>query len=238
MTLSREDLAGYIDGEITGEEALRIEAELAGRPDLQAYVAQQRLLTQALHDSFDEVLNAPLPDALLAALKRKATPWDEVRVRFAALRRGYVWSGAIAAATLALGIVIGTQVPSGGDIASVGGVLTAKGSLAKALSNDLSGSPTQVAQATIGLSFRDKSGQYCRSFQTAGAAPVAGVACNAAGSWQIAALARHAPPANTGAYEQAGSEMPDAVRDAVEGMIAGEPLDAAAERKARDAGWR
>ena len=45
-----------------------------------------------------------------------------------------------------------------------------------------------------------------------------------------------APP-STGELRSASS-MPMAILQAVDASIAGEPLDAAAEEKAREAGWR
>jgi hypothetical protein len=235
MTLTSETLMAYIDGELADEEARRVEAEIAARPELKAYVEQQRVLARALHDSFDEVLHAPLPGALLNTVKRPSSRWRTLRETLASLtpRRTILWSGVPAAAALMLGVLIGMRFETGDDIVSVGGALTARGSLAQALSHELASQPaTQVA---IGISFRDKSGRYCRSFQTAS---TAGVACNDAGSWRIAAVVHNVPEASAGAYQPAGSTMPDLVRNAVGNMIVGAPLDAAGERKARDAGWR
>jgi hypothetical protein len=39
-------------------------------------------------------------------------------------------------------------------------------------------------------------------------------------------------------YRTAGSDTPGAVLAAVDSLIAGDPLDAAAERAARDSGWK
>jgi hypothetical protein len=233
MTLSSEELSAYIDGELAGEEARRVEAEIVARPDLRAYVEQQRTLARALHDSFDAVLHASVPEALLNAVERpRRGAWRETLASL--IRpRAILWSGVPVAAALVFGLLIGMQFETGGDIVSVGGTLTARGSLAQALNQELASQPSN--QIAINVSFRDKSGRYCRSFQTASAA---GVACNQAGRWQIAAVVRHAPEASAGAYQPAGSEMPDLVRNAVGAMIAGAPLDAAGERKARDAGWR
>ena len=41
-----------------------------------------------------------------------------------------------------------------------------------------------------------------------------------------------------GEYRQASSALPPAVLAEIDARLQGEPLDAAAERKARDAGWR
>jgi hypothetical protein len=52
----------------------------------------------------------------------------------------------------------------------------------------------------------------------------------------ISALAAQSPEAG-GTYRMAGSEMPDAVRRAVEVSIQGTPFDAIGEAQARANGW-
>jgi hypothetical protein len=141
---------------------------------------------------------------------------------------------------LALGVVIGVFIVSTNsvDIASARGALVARGTLSAALTDQLSGQLERTAEAQIGISFRDKSDHYCRTFKTGGTAPLAGVACHQDGGWHIAVLALTMKEENAGAvYQLAGSAMPDAVRSAVRGMIAGAPLDAADERNARTHGW-
>jgi anti-sigma factor RsiW len=44
MNLTEEKLIAYADGEVSGEEMRAIEATLKARPDLQAFVEQQRAL--------------------------------------------------------------------------------------------------------------------------------------------------------------------------------------------------
>ena len=242
MTLSTETLMAYIDAELSDAEMRRVEAEIAAQPELQAYIEQQQMLRRGLHDAFDNMLAEPVPDRLLAAVAQPASwRWRLAgRLRELASRRTLIWSGIPAAAALSAGLVIGVMLggPSEGNIVSGAGGLLAHGPLATALTHQLAAQPTRTAAAKIGISFRDKSGRYCRSFETRGAAPVAGVACHAGGDWHIAALAQSQAETGAGAaYQPAGSAMPDAVRSAVAGLIAGAPLDAAAERAARDGGW-
>ncbi len=84
----------------------------------------------------------------------------------------------------------------------------------------------------VALTFRDRSGDYCRSFA---AKHLSGVACRADGGWQLRyASAPDAAP--QGDYRQAGAD--DATAQVVAAMISGEPLDRAAEAAARGKGWR
>jgi anti-sigma factor RsiW len=81
------------------------------------------------------------------------------------------------------------------------------------------------------LSFRDGDGALCREFEVAdGRAVSMGVACRRSGSWKIEAIA---PAAGRSAaaegYVPASGEVPAAVGAAIDRLMQGEPLDAAAE---------
>ena len=97
---------------------------------------------------------------------------------------------------------------------------------------------TALGGPHIGISFANSQGQDFRSFTIPGAsASTAGVACKQGGDWVVAATAS-APGHNQATYAQAGAEMPKTVRESIAGMISGSPYDAAAERAARDRGWK
>lgn len=239
MTIPQETLMAYVDGELPVEEMHHIDAELARDPELQSYVDRQMALRGALRKAFAAVLDEPLPARLTAAVARPASLRWRLReaIRGLAARRFIVQSGIPAAAALAFGVMIGVFVmsPDDMDIGTADGNLVAKGILAEALSQQLASEPARSSHTKIFLSFLDKSGHYCRTFVTGSAG---GIACHESGNWQITALARSQGEAgNAGSYRPAASAMPDFVREAVTGMISGVPLDASAERKARDSGW-
>lgn len=243
MSVRTETLMAYVDGELTPEEARGVEAEIAAKPELKAFVEQQEALRRGLHDSFDAVFDLPLPEAMLAAAAQPPSLRWRLAQAFKALvsRRVLIWSGIPAAAALACGVAVGVLItsPGGANIVSMPGGLVARGALSATLSGTLSGRPVQTAEVQIGISFRDKTGRYCRTFQTGGASPLAGVACHQGGDWHIAALAVPAKEEGAGtAYHLAGSAMPDAVRSAVRGMISGSPLDATGEQNAMAHGWK
>jgi hypothetical protein len=236
MTISDETLMAFVDGELSPQEMSRVEAVLHQQPELEAMVEQQRALRHELHASFESIMNAPLPDALRhTAMNAPVSLQWRFRRALQSLfaPRALIWTG-IPAAALACGVVVGVLLDGGNSLMGTSGnSLVARGSLASALNQQLaSAQATQGPQ--IGVSFRDKSGRYCRTFN---ASNLAGVACRDAASWNIAALSE-SPKEPTGAYATAGSTMPDLVRNAVQGMIAGSPLNAAAEKQARDQGWK
>lgn len=239
MTMTNETLMAYADSELTAEEMRSVEQEIAKRPELKSYIERQLELRNALREAFTEVLNAPLPERLLAATAKPASWRWRMReaIRGLAARRILVLSGIPAAAALACGLLIGVLIsgPGGTDIVPVSGNLVAKGALAEALSQQLASRPSPAAYAKIGVSFRDKTGQYCRTFQTGTAA---GIACRENGNWNIAALTKPESEASgRGPYQPAASTTPDFVRQAAAGMISGAPLNADEERTARNHGW-
>lgn len=235
--MANETLMAFVDGELAPEEMTRVEALLRQRPDLEAAVEQQRALRRELHASFESIMNAPLPAALSDAVMN-TQPSMQWRLRTAMRTlltpRGLIWT-AVPAAALACGVIVGVLFSSSSSVlmAARGNALVAQGALANALNTQLAS--TQTAQGPqIGISFHDRNQRYCRTFT---ASNLAGVACNSASGWNIAALSER-PAEPSGTYGTAASAMPDVVRLAVQGMIEGAPLDAAGERQARDRGWK
>jgi hypothetical protein len=118
------------------------------------------------------------------------------------------------------------------------GELVAVAGLAEALSNQLSEDRSPGLVATTGLSFRAKTGDYCRTFSLTGAHANSGLACREGDGWKIKVLAQ-SPNAssNSSTFRPAASADAPAVRAAVEESIDGEPLDRAGEVAARQGGW-
>jgi len=237
MTIPEETLMAYVDGELPPDESTRIEAEIARDPALKAFVEKQFALRTALRDSFTEIMDAPVPERLIAAAQTPPSLRWRMRetLRGLGAKRIAILSGVPAATALAAGLVIGVFATGpAGNIVPANGGLIARGPLATALNNQLA-SNQQAGAAKIGISFRDKQGRYCRTFT---ASETAGVACHGGDAWHIAAMAQTGPEAGANAaYGTAASAMPDAIRSTVRGLIAGAPLNADGERQARDQGW-
>jgi len=184
--------------------------------------------------AFDDVLREPVPDRLKALLAEPAPVAPVVDLGAVRARRGMntwaAWGGM--AATLLLGTLIGTRMaPSGGDDQ---GRLVATGAIAQALDRQLASAPGG-GPVSVQLSFKAKDGRFCRSFSTAASA---GLACREAdGAWALQQVAATAPAAGAG-MRQAASSLPPSVLAAVDGLMAGEALNAEQEKAARDAGWR
>jgi hypothetical protein len=136
---------------------------------------------------------------------------------------------------LALGLVIGVVLRPAKDLAiNASGQLVAQGALGEALDRKLASTGYDGNGPRIGISFRDKAGEACRTFSNSTAS---GVACRRNDAWVVGTLVETAPENPGASYRMAGSQMPDAVRGAVAAIMDGAPFDAAAERAARDRGW-
>jgi hypothetical protein len=221
-----ERLIAYVDGELGAEEAARFEAHMAADPVLAAEVARHKVLASKVGGAYAPVLDEPIPPQLLtvaaAANDRGGRP-----------RNGLMpWAGM--AAALAMGVLAGRAVwPSEGPLAARHGVLVAQGGLEEALTTQLAAQPGAVR---VGVSFKTADGRYCRTFES-GADRLAGLACRDDGRW-VAHTVTAWKPAPATAYRKAGSDIPPEVLASLDALISGAPLDAAAERAARDKGWR
>lgn len=254
--IGEEQLMAYADGELSGEEAAAVAAAIAADPALKARLDQHIRLRAKVSDAFADVAMEPTPDALKAAIETPTHAPAEL-VDLEAVRqaketlakaqrkpaRSRIAPWALAAGLVALALVVGapllrrpSSVLGGQLVAMAGGGMTATPVLAGALDRELASQPQRSQRVAIGLTFRDKKGVWCRSF-TAAEDGLAGLACRESGRWRVKVLA--AAPHGSGAeFQVAGSSTPAPVQSAIDAVVAGAPLDAAAERRVRDSGWR
>jgi hypothetical protein len=229
MSVDKETLMAFADGELSGDEAASVEAALAGDPALRDKLEAHRRLRTQLSAAFDGALTEPVPERLSGAAQPRAA-----EVVSLAERRAMKWSarewGAMAA-SIAAGLVIGvgvmnTQAPM---VAAVDGGLEARGALAQALDTQLASD--EAGQVRIGLSFVSQDNNYCRTFSVT-RSDTSGLACRDGDGWTIAMTAQG------GGGEVRMAAAQETILAAVDAMIAGEPLDQAAEQEARAQGWR
>ena len=254
MNWSDDILMAYADGELEPASRDELERALAGDASLRERVAALQAQRERVHAAYAPVLDEPMPDRLSALLEVPAplpvpapTParaaagvvsLDAARAARSprrALSSWAQWGGM--AASVVLGVLIGTNLTRGGadpSIAVQNGQLVAGGAIGQALSTQLASEPVAGAPVAVQLSFVDKAGSFCRSFSTDA---VAGVACRQGEAWAVQTLVA-AERQPTGAMRQAASPLPRAVLDAVDQRIDGAALDARREKQARDRGWQ
>jgi len=222
-----EEFFAWLDDELDGGAAARVAAQVAASPELTARAAAHRALQEQLRGAFAPAMENASPPRFGSA---------EV-IDFGKKRSARGWFGvpqwAAMAATLTLGLVVGQFVGdrSGSPVEAHDGTLVAAASLDQALDKQLA-SAGSSGPVRVGLTFRDRQGSICRSFSgDAGS----GLACRDDGDWRISGL--FASPGQGGDYRMAAGEDPR-LAALIDERIAGEPFDAAAERAAKDRGWR
>jgi hypothetical protein len=244
MTFSEETLMAYADNELDAQTRTAVEAAMAADPEIARRVAQHKALRGKVRLAFDNVTEEPIPQNLINAARGVPAVRREGNViplrRKAPHRRGLPQWISIAA-SLVIGIIIGQALlhGSGGTtVTSRDGQLLASGVLARALNAQLASTPADQSAVQIGVSFKSKAGDYCRTFTLHESTSLAGLACHQHDDWYLQVLTQTTPAAqNVGAYRQARSEIPKSVLQAVDDSIAGDPLDAHAEAAARDKSW-
>jgi hypothetical protein len=224
------DFHAWIDGELDEPQASLMAARVAADPKLAASAEQHRALSARLSKAFAPIAAAPAPRRLAEAASLKAEVIDIAAVR--ERRRRWSVTGLAAAASLALGLAIGVTRPGDGrgSFVSKGDQLAASGSLSDALDRQLASAGEQGG-IRIGVSFKDQSGRFCRSFT---AAAQSGLACRAGDTWAIEGLV--AGRSGSVDYRMASGVSP-ALGGLIDSRIAGEPLDRASETKAIQQDW-
>lgn len=228
-----EEFFAWLDGELDDESAARVAAVVAASPELTAKAQRHRRLAVEMRSAFSPVIEGSgLPPRFGTA------EVIDFGAKAAERARGRSWLDArqlaAMAASLAIGLAIGTQLVGRADspVAVQGEQLVAAAALDQALDTRLASAP-DAGTARIGLTFRDATGRICRSFSDASSS---GLACREGDRWQIKGL-YPAARGQAGDYRMAAGEDPR-LAALVDETIAGEPFDAAQERAARERGWR
>ncbi len=224
-------IIAWLDGEASDAEATRIAAAVTADPGLSAIAERHRKLKARIAAAFGPIADEPVrlserpraPVISLAAARAER----QAESRPKPSPRRWALPGAIAA-SLMVGVLMGHGMSGSVGVADQPGALALSSPIAKALDSQLSG---EAGPIRVALSFRDHSGEYCRSFT---ASHVAGVACRTDGQWQLHAAFPAAPAG--GDYRMAGSD--DAQAQLIQAIMSGDPLDHESELKARASGWK
>ena len=230
MSVTREELAAFADGELDDAREAEIAAAVAADPALARQVEAHRALKARLASHFAPIVEAPLPERITAPLQARyeseVVDFSTARDKRERTRRIPRWSwiaGPAVAASLALAILL----PRGPD------AHYADGGLGEVLEGQLVATQTRNASPRILLSFRDDAGSYCRAFASASNS---GIACRDDTGWRLVFEA-DGIAAQPGEYKKAGNPAAQ-VLERAQAMAAGPALDAQEERSARQSGWR
>jgi hypothetical protein len=215
-----ERFFAWLDGELEPAEAAWVAELVAASPELHAKAAAHRALHERLRSAFDPIADPSRADVVELASRRRAPARP--------ISRPVQWMAM--AATLAIGLFAGSMINSGnpGPVGRENGQLVASGELEQALYARLASAPADDG-VRIGLTFRDAKGDLCRSFTEDG---TSGLACHRSGDWRIRGLFQDGE-GQSGDFRMAAGPDPR-LGELIDATIAGEPLDAAGERRALD----
>ena len=244
---SRDDeaLSALIDGALPSGEADALRARIAREPELAARLDAMERANRAVRDAYSGVADEPLPERVLELLHApRARAADVVDIAARRKRRALpAWlpHAAAASVALAIGLGLGSTLSRRSDDVP-GGLLAATGSVAQnsplheLLESAPSGEPRELdgATAEARFTFRAQGGNWCREIAvSSGTSRNAAVACRRDGGWRIDLVGVEA--AGGEVYRPAGGDTP--LREAVDALIEGEPLEPDAERALVERGW-
>lgn len=264
---SDEMLMAFADGELELRERERIEAALETDSALRERLRVFEETGRTMGALFKEPLEAPVPAHLLELVRSAdvAPPAPEGESMWARLSKGFGdlltpqlgWAAVAATAVFAVGLSLGLwlqDTPSGvGERHALLGIennhLWAEGSLKQALETVSSGEsrawsgPSDAAGTIVPvLTFKDKTGRYCREYAVTGApeARAVGIACRQGdGRWSIEIhTAEATDPGAPGTFRPASGGGIARLQALMTEMSAGEPLDLDQEGAVLRGGWR
>src|SRR5262245_11005034 len=244
---SRDDeaLSALLDGALPSDEAAALRARMSREPKLAARFAAMERANRAVGDAYRDVVDEPLPERVLELLH---APQERERnvVDLAARRQrralpAWLPQAAAAGIALAIGLGLGFGLGQRSEDAQRG-LLAATGPVAPGsalhvlLESAPSGEPRAVdgATAEARFTFRAQGGDWCRELAVSSdASRNAAVACRRDGAWRVDLVGVEAGGGEV--YRPAGGDSP--LREAVDALIDGEPLEPAAERALVGRGW-
>ena len=235
MTITRDELAAFADGELSGARARAVEAAIAADPGLLRDLERHRALKAQLRAHFDPSAAEPIPDTLAGLLSGapdapagNVVDFAEARERSAEKRRLPRWSW-VAGPALAASLALVVLAPRGGEDSGA----YADAQLAAVLDQRLVAQQAPGEATRVLLSFRDRAGDYCRAFSGRDGG---GVACRDETGWKLEALGGGSQ-GSAQEYRMAGAGDA-AILTRPQAMAEGAALDSAQEAAARARGWR
>jgi hypothetical protein len=237
-----ETLMRWSDGELSPDAAARLEAAARTDPALAARMEAMTRSRQALAEAFPIAFDPRDADlarriAAAGAVVPRPHPFAGLRARIGELlapRHAVPWA-AFATAAFVGGLLLGPLANRNAGLTLRPDRTVADAGLQRVLDQRLASDGADEQGLSVGLTFQDIDGRWCRTFQSERDG-WGGVACHADGAWTVTALAAVQPV--EGEVRQASTEIPAAVLAAVDDVISGTTADAVLEAQARDAGWR
>lgn len=230
MSVTREELAAFADGELDSKQHAEIERAVEADPELAREVAAHRALRARLSAHYAPILDEPVPESLAASLRQQDSVVDmaEQRKARSTPRSGIPRWGWMVGPALAACLILALFIPRGSGPQGYAGQ-----QVATALDDQLVATQPADAPVRVLLSFRDGSGAFCRAFA---AAEQGGIACKDAQGWRIMERV-DGSNIESGEYRQAGSVSAELMAH-VQEMAKGPALNAEQESVAKGRLWK
>ncbi len=234
MTIDAETIAAFADGELSPIEAACVARAIATDPALAAQVQAHRSLRDTLASHYAPIATEAVPDRLSALLQADEHVVDIAQARAERTQRSRlpIWTSSAIAASLILGVGIGTQIPEKSTVGIRDGAMVAQGTLDRALTTQLAAAQ-DGAPFRILVSFKERGGSVCRGFDSP---EMAGIACRTGDEW-VLRRTQSSNASQSAGYRQANSSASD-ILSAAQDMADAPAFDAVQEQAARTNGWR
>lgn len=229
MKIPDELLSAFVNGELEDADRQRVERAIEQDQRLALRVARKRARLDEVSRQRVQTLRASSrqPRAYGRAQVIDLASFRAERAQIGKRRRNLKSPRFVLAAGLVVGLICGAAIArltaDSGFTQYRGGVLVARGALARALNEQLGGSTPLGTEIRIGATYRSKIGNYCRSFSTTASQPISGFACRVRDQWQLQTLTNGA--LTSAALAELGRDL-------------GSPLAAAIELQVRGHNWK
>ena len=248
VNISPEKLMAYVDGELDDKEQADIEVLIERDPEVRAMVAQFRKSSELVKESFNEILDLPVPQQLMDTVKNHRATSNIVQIDQAKESKGlFAWPGLALAATVALsvGLLAGAVLFGGLNFQllkqSYSSLL--QHSLEIKLSGASSASEDGLEIVTPLMTFIGVDGLICREFERMNREQkTVGIACRGSqGKWlPMVEIDRTLLATNTAEefdYSPASGPV-DPINMVLSELGAKKSLTAQKEKLLRDKGWQ
>ncbi len=238
MTFTDEQLSAYLDGELSENESLALEKAMETDPELAQRLDRLAKIDQALSDTYDPILQEPIPDSIMDMLSdNSAKDTSPNIVNFAdekEKRKSWLFPSAIAASLIA-GFMAANLLQSttpNPDGLLITGPVNKNNPLYAALSAQPSGNEVNTIKPI--LSFKSTNGEYCREFT---ASESRGLACLQSGGWVVLSQIYEAPNGSETGYATASAQSQAGFDLLIDRLMEGEVLSSEEETNLISAGW-
>jgi hypothetical protein len=244
-----EMLSALLDGALSPEDSARLEQRLDREPALRARLDALARANTAVRDAYAGVVDEPLPKELLTLLGAERVSADNVvpiGSRQPSESKSFMPLALAASIALAFGVALGILISPNRPSPDAIALAAAMGAVAPStvLFDVLERAPSAESRelsagvsATPVLTFGTADGGYCREVDLASTAGTTQMlACRRDGAWRLVHTSYVVNSTTDGVYRPASGPSP-ALDTAIDELIDGAPLDAAAERALIESGW-